>query len=137
MKILVIFLCFILVISCNSQNSNSMITTNKIQQTRESFEFIGIKNIDNISYRSFYTQEALKKVVPLYYKQLMMESSKVNVIALFYDEKQHTPTSNELSNQDKRFNKNLLGGIERQQGKYFLLLKDDNQFLIRKILTID
>ena len=67
----------------------------------------------------------------------MMESSKVNVIALFYDEKQHTPTSNELSNQDKRFNKNLLGGIERQQGKYFLLLKDDNQFLIRKILTID
>jgi len=123
--------------SCNTQNNNSITTMNKILQNQKSYELIGIKTIDNISYRSFYTQVNIKEVVHLYHRQLIMESSRVNIIALFYDERQHTPTTSELNNQEVTLNKNLIGGIERQEGKYFILLKNDNQLLTREILTID
>lgn len=130
MKVIIISLISILSNSCNStftKNSSS---------NSSSFELIKTWSSDTTVYRLIYTQETIEEAIDLYFIALNMESRKYkyDVIVLFYNDRNNIGRSKNLEN---KFNDSFIGGLERFQGKCFVLYLDENELLKRGAQIID
>jgi len=130
-KIILLTIPILLLTACNGQEKPNKTNRQSITMQSISYELIGTFTHKNITYKSIYTKENLESAVNFHRKKLSAESTKSDMILLFYNNKVGTPSSTDLKHINKRLNKNLIGGIEKNKGKYYILNSDSNNQLIR------